>query len=154
MVTKVEAYRKRDGSIVRPHIRRTTTKDKTYKGYVNSWDEWLELRKQGYTAVGKDFDCSYNNLLQGGPQNKLITSLQGAPQKVGGDFDCSGNNFTSLKGAPQEVGGSFYCGYNNLTSLQGAPQKVGGDFDCNNTAKKFTEADVKKVSNVKGDIYI
>ena len=92
-----------------------------------------------------DFYCSYNeNLqsLQGAPQkvggnfncfnNENLQSLQGAPQKVGGDFNCYNNeNLQSLQGAPQKVGRDFDCSYNkNLQSLQGAPQKVGGTFYC------------------------
>jgi hypothetical protein len=41
-----------------------------------------------------------------------LTSLEGAPQSVGGYFSCSNNHLTSLKGAPQSVDGVFYC-YNN-----------------------------------------
>lgn len=29
--------------------------------------------------------------------------------KVNGSFDCSSNQLTSLEGAPKEVGGDFYC---------------------------------------------
>jgi hypothetical protein len=59
-----------------------------------------------------------------------LTSLEGCPSKVGGDFDCSRNKLTSLEGCPQEVGGDFECHWNQLTSLEGGPQKVGGWFDC------------------------
>ena len=60
------------------------------------------------------------------------SSLEGAPQEVGGDFYCSDcHSITSLKGAPQKVGGDFECHYCvSLKSLEGAPQKVGGDFSC------------------------
>ena len=55
-----------------------------------------------------------------------------APEKVGGDFNCSFcASLTSLEGAPQEVDGGFWC--NNcasLTSLEGAPKEINGDFDC------------------------
>ena len=69
-----------------------------------------------------DIDCSYNKL----------TTLRGAPQKIGGSFRCFGDELTSLKGAPQEIGGDFICANNELTTLEGAPQKVGGSFDCSN----------------------
>jgi hypothetical protein len=65
-------------------------------------------------------------------QSNQLTSLAGAPQEVGGYFDCSDNKLTSLVGAPQEVGGNFDCSRNNLTSLEGAPQKVVGGFHCLN----------------------
>ena len=73
------------------------------------------------TVWDGNFYCDYNQL----------TSLEGAPTKVGEYFDCSGNQLTSLKGAPSEVGKSFNCRNNKkLTSLEGAPSKVGGHFDC------------------------
>ena len=61
-----------------------------------------------------------------------LTSLEGAPQKVGGDFDCRMcTSLASLEGTPQEVGGTFSCyKCTSLTSLKGAPQEVGGNFYC------------------------
>ena len=62
-------------------------------------------------------------------ENKL-TSLEGAPREVSGDFYCMDNQLTSLKGAPEKVGWNFYCSYNQLTSLEGAPREVKRDFYC------------------------
>jgi hypothetical protein len=62
--------------------------------------------------------------------NNKLTSLLGAPTKVGGYFVCSYNSLTSLEGAPKEVGGGFYCYKNSLTSLEGAPREVRGNFSC------------------------
>ena len=90
-----------------------------------------------FGEISKFFDCSRNSLtsLDGAPQkvgggfrcysNKL-TSLEGAPQRVGGDFMCHSNQLVSLKGSPQIVAGSFYCSRNQLTSLEGAPPMVAG----------------------------
>ena len=92
-----------------------------------------------FGEVSKFFDCSRNSLtsLDGAPQkvgggfrcysNKL-TSLEGAPQTVGGDFMCHSNQLVSLKGSPQIVTGNFYCSRNQLTSLEGAPPMVAGIF--------------------------
>ena len=57
-----------------------------------------------------------------------LTSLEGAPQKVGRDFYCSTcTSLTSLEGSPQEVGMDFYCrNCPSLTSYEGAPKKIGG----------------------------
>ena len=57
-----------------------------------------------------------------------LTSLEGAPQKVGGNFYCSEcTSLTSLKGASQEIGGDFICSMcPSLKSLEGAPKKLGG----------------------------
>ena len=97
-----------------------------------------------FRNVGRDFYCSDNSL----------TSLEGAPSSVGGGFSCSNNSLTSLEGAPSSVGGSFYCSYNSLTSLKGAPSSVGGGFYCYNNKKKFTEAEVRAVCDVKGEIIV
>ena len=96
--------------------------------------------------VGGDFDCSSNNL----------TSLEGAPERVGGSFYCGGNKLTSLKDAPERVGGSFGCSGNILTSLEGAPERISGDFHCSSQRNgvKFSKEDVRKVSNVKGRIFV
>ena len=105
----------------------------------------------GFGTVKGNFDCHLCDLtsLEGAPQkvggnfyctnNNSLTSLEGAPQKVGKDFDCSLNKLTSLEGAPQEVGGSFDCSFNNLTTIKGAPQKVGGNFECNNNNLIYNE---------------
>jgi hypothetical protein len=95
-------------------------------------------------TVSGDFYC-YNNKL---------TTLKGAPTYVGGFFDCTYNNLTSLIGAPTNVGGNFHCYYNKLTSLDGAPTYVGGDFLCYGNTVKFTEAQVRAVCDVKGDVYV
>ena len=73
---------------------------------------------------------------------------------VSGHFDCTGNKLTSLTGAPTSVGGNFNCSYNKLTSLVGAPKTVDGDFYCYDNPVKFTEAQVRAVCDVKGDVYV
>jgi len=100
-----------------------------------------DFKEVRFGVVTRYFYCGHNYLtsLEGAPQevggdfhcsyNKL-TSLEGAPKKVVGGFDCSNSQLISLEGAPQEVGGDFDCSYNKLTSLVGAPQKVGRGFGC------------------------
>ena len=75
--------------------------------------------------IKNNFNCSYC---------ASLTSLKGAPQKVGRDFACHDcASLTTLEGAPKEVSRDFYCSNcNTLTSLEGAPQKVGRDFYCYN----------------------
>ena len=85
-----------------------------------------------------NFDCSYLDLI----------SLEGAPEKVGGVFDCGHcRELTSLEGAPKEVGKHFYCdSCSSLTSLKGAPEKVGGAFACSNCDRLISlEGAPKKV---------
>ena len=95
--------------------------------------------------ISKVFDCSHCNSLK---------SLEGAPRKVGGTFYCSNcQSLKSLKGAPEKVGGTFDCSYcQSLKTLEGAPKEVGRNFSCDKCKVKFTEDDVKKISDVKGEI--
>ena len=70
--------------------------------------------------------------------NKL-TSLEGAPLHIGGNFWCTDNKLTSLEGAPKIVGGEFICSFNMLTSLEGIHnqiKKIGGSFACENNPIK------------------
>jgi hypothetical protein len=97
------------------------------------------------TKINGQFDCGSNQL----------TTLEGAPEEVGNGFNCSDNKLKSLIGAPKIIlHGDFRCNYNFLSSLEGAPKEVGGNFLCGHNNVKFTIADVKKVCNVKGNIYV
>jgi hypothetical protein len=118
-----------------------------------------------FGKVTGDFYCDNNQLtsLEGAPQSvgdsficydNQLTSLMGAPKSVGDSFYCHNNRLTNLEGAPQSIVGSFDCSNNQLTSLIGAPKSVGGDFDCKSNRIKFTEDDVRAVSDVKGRIIL
>ena len=92
-------------------------------------------------SVGGTFDCSRNKL----------TSLINAPKYVDGTFYCHYNELTSLKGSKETViDEHFYCTNNKLTSLEGAPKTVNGHFFCYQNPVKFTEKQVRSVSDVKG----
>jgi hypothetical protein len=135
---------------------------KFYCRYCSS----LESLEGGPKKVSGDFRCSYCNsltTLKGAPEEvggsvycsycKSLKSIEDAPKKVGGGFSCCGNkSLKSLKGAPEELNGGFNCSdCPSLTSLKGAPKKVGMDFSCRGI--KFTDEDVRKVSEIKGFIY-
>jgi len=113
--------------------------------------------------VGGNFYCGNNKLtsLTNAPKfvsgfflcnyNKL-TTLEGSPSSVGGSFYCRNNNLTSLEGAPKSVGLDFDCSNNKLTSLEFAPKTVNGHFFCYQNSVKFTEDQVRAVSDVKGGV--
>ncbi len=112
-----------------------------------------------FGEVKKCFDCSYNQLssLKGAPQkvgehfwcqNNGLTSLEGAPREVGGDFHCDNNRLTSLEGAPQKAGRDFWCNNNQLTSLEGAPREVKGVFYCHNNGLTSLEGAPREVGGV------
>ena len=116
-------------------------------------------------TVHGDFDCSETALtsLVGAPStvdgefschNNRLTSLAGAPRTVGGSFCCSYNPITSLVGAPRVVGLHLFCNDCQLTSLAGAPQMVGGDVFLRwGNPRRFTEAEVRAVIDVKGKVH-
>jgi len=64
------------------------------------------------------------------PCNLGLVSLEGAPSKVAGNFNCSDNSLLSLNGGPKDVAGAFDCRNNKLLSLKDAPDYVGTNFIC------------------------
>lgn len=99
-----------------------------------------------FGTVGGDFNCSMTQItsLEGCPREiggdfnaenckKLIT-LKGAPKVVNGDFFVMGcDSLVSLEGSPDVVHGSFHCSESGIKSLQGATKEVGGGFYCSQT---------------------
>lgn len=106
----------------------------------------LENLKGAPKKVGGNFSCVYCEGLK---------SLEGSPEEVGGNFICSEcKSLKSLEGSPNKVGGNFSCrDCKSLKTIKGAPKEVGKNFDCSNCGSQFTEDDVKKVSNVKREIF-
>ena len=92
-----------------------------------------------FNIVSIDFDCDTNKL----------TTLEGAPKKVGRNFCCALNQLTTLKGSPEKVGGYFSCTFNKLTTLEGGPKKVGGNFYCTNN--RLVSVEYKGI--IKGGLY-
>ena len=115
----------------------------------------------GTYAINKDNTVDVNGSVyvkQRNISNPLISLVNKLFRfgNVSVNFDCRFQaKLASLKGAPEKVGGDFAC-FNciNLISLKGAPKKVGGDFYCKRGSIQFTKEDVKKVCNVKGEIFV
>jgi hypothetical protein len=96
-----------------------------------------------FNKIDGYFDCSCSKL----------NSLKGCPKEVNGYFSCSNNKLSSLKYCPEIVNGSFNCCNNKLTSLKYCPKEINNDFWCSGNSKKFTEEYIKKVCNVKDEIF-
>jgi hypothetical protein len=77
--------------------------------------------------------------------NNILTTLEGAPVKVGGSFDCGFNELTSLKGGPEIVGRDYRCWGNKLITLIGCPEEVGGAFNCDSNQLTTLEGAPKKI---------
>lgn len=88
------------------------------------------------------FDISNNELtsLEGCPQSVLkdfncshnnLESLMGGPKKAN-EFDCSYNKLKNLSYCPKEVFEHFNCSHNELVSIKGSPRNIKGHFNCSN----------------------
>jgi hypothetical protein len=98
-----------------------------------------------FGKVGGHFSC----------HNTRLVSLEGAPYQIAGFFWVHHNNLTNLTGSPKYILGSYWVNSNNLVSLEGCPEEVNHNFYIkDNTGIKFTEEDIRKVCNVKGEIII
>ncbi len=126
-------------------------------GYFDCNHEGLsDFKGVRFGVIKRDFECRSNQLttLEGAPRevignfvcaNNGLTTLEGSPQRVGGSFYCQDNLLTTLEGAPREVGGNFYFYNNQLTTLEGAPREVGGYFNCEDNQLTSLEGAPQKV---------
>jgi len=78
--------------------------------WLNAWTRgtWKLNPETGEVDVDGDFDCSGRNF-------KDFKGVRFGT--VGQNFYCDNNHLTSLEGAPQEVGGDFFCYDNPVTSI-------------------------------------
>lgn len=135
-VFKVSKTINADGKYEVSSVYGVVVTNKEIESLTNGLFVWTEARC---------FDCSDCYLLtslEGAPEKvgekftcfrcRSLKTLEGAPKEVGITFDCSScKSLTSLEGAPREVGGSFVCSYcDDLVSLSGSPEAVGKIFDC------------------------
>ena len=118
------------------------------EGRLEKHSQVLEKMIKAYVKNGSKSDLNLNgmNLTKFPDVLKYV--------EVGGDFYCDNNQLKSLVGAPESVGQDFDCSDNQLTSLVGAPTSVDGTFYCKNNPVKFTEKQIRSVSNVKGMIFV
>lgn len=113
-VFKVSKTINADGKYEVSSVYGVVVTNKEIESLTNGLFVWTEARC---------FDCS---------DCYLLTSLEGAPEKVGEKFTCFRcRSLKTLEGAPREVGRSFVCSYcDALVSLSGSPGAVGKIFDC------------------------
>lgn len=113
-VFKVSKTINADGKYEVSSVYGVVVTNKEIESLTNGLFVWTEARS---------FDCS---------DCYLLTSLEGAPEKVGEKFTCFRcRSLKTLEGAPCEVGRSFVCSYcDALVSLSGSPGAVGKIFDC------------------------
>ena len=109
----------------RPTIRSDGSVDVV--GDVETMERDLLKIPVKFGTVTGDFNASFT----------LITSLINSPRRVGGFCSFYYTNITSLEGAPEYVGGNFIVSAcRKLDSLTGAPKKIGGFFGCDHNNHK------------------
>ena len=120
-----------------------------YDRDLNPIDPPDEINKDFYISDGNDLTS-----LEGSPRivngefrfsGTKITSLEGCSQKVR-DFWCQGcKSLKSLEGAPKIVDGDFTVEFMKITSLEGMPREVGKNFSCSNTRIASLEGCPEKI---------
>jgi hypothetical protein len=87
------------------------------------------------------FGASPSSILTPNPNGNIdefhntLTSLEGSPETVNGDFGISSNHLlTSLKFGPKYVSGDYQVNDCDLISLVGSPNTIGCDFNISNNA--------------------
>ena len=79
-----------------------------------------------------------------------LTSLEGCPKIIRGDFRCGNNSLQSLVGGPERVEGSYYCGRNLLQSLDGIASYIDGHLTFENNPIESIAGIHKKISYLGG----
>lgn len=134
----------------------------TIKGYLNCNFNKLTSLKGCPKIIFGSFYCYSNNLksLKYSPDKigvdwditgNYITSLKGCQKTIYGNFYCNNNKLKSLKYCPVIVGKNFSCANNHLTSLEHGPKEVGGEYICYNNKNKFLIKTIK--CKVKSIVY-
>jgi len=81
-----------------------------------------------------------------------ITSLEGCPDIIHGNFIFYSNHIKSLSFGPQKVEGIYNVKLNELESLEGIAKEIDGNLDVSVNEKDFTMQDVPKDVTIKGKI--
>ena len=86
------------------------TEDDIFKPF--SFEEFIQKKLKDCT-VNSDGTYSSNGDVDLSGLGLVILPVKF--KEVKGNFDCTNNKLTSLEGAPEKVGGNFYCSYNPVS---------------------------------------
>jgi hypothetical protein len=85
---------------------------------------------------------------------KNLTSLEGCPEVVNGEFDVDHNSsLSSLIGGPKEVGDYFSANHCGLTSLEGIPTRIGSSLYLNGNPLTSLKG-INQLKEMSGRIHI
>jgi len=108
-----------------PNEKITINEDKSVQVFDDVYIK-PELVKNGKLII--NFDKIYGNFCI---QELHLTSLDGCPKFITGNFTCDLNDLPNLINGPITVAGYYACSNNKLTSLEGCPNIIHGDFFVN-----------------------
>jgi len=131
----------------------------TVEKHINDmWDQLFDYDENGNRTarykIGtwkgtwscKDNTCKDSpRVVQGRFMASMLTSLEGCPYIVGGDFDITASMLNNLVGGPVAVSGNYYCTRCHLKSLDGAPLTTSHTFDCSDNDLITLEGAPKQV---------
>ena len=90
--------------------------------------ELFESPERSFRNVCGRVDDPY--IVDLGCAQRRITSLEGCPSLILGDFTCYDNHLVSLKGGPSRVEGYYTCSKNYLKDLDGVASYMADAFNC------------------------
>jgi len=74
--------------------------------------------------------------------------------KCAGAFIIDGMEFDFMQGCPKTVDGDFHVADNEIKALTGSPEYVGGDYNIRGNPGNFSVADIEKICEVAGKIFV
>ena len=111
-------------------------------GKFNAWANKPDYIKFNYIRGNLDIS-----------NNKNLENLEGCPKEISGSLYCQNSHIKSLIGAPEYIGGDFNCYNNELKNLDGFPMEIIGYVSIAKNPGKFTEDEIRKVSNIEGKVF-
>jgi hypothetical protein len=75
-------------------------------------------------------------------------------KKINKDLHCYMNKLSSFQYLPEEIGGDLFVSDNQFATLEYFPKRIGGTVDIQHNPGEFTEAQVRAVCKVGGDVRV
>lgn len=120
--------------------------EKWMKKAFEEWSVDYKLNSDGTITLNQELEIMDVDLSPGFPPYIKFKEIKD-------DINLDYCELKYLSGFPETIEGYFSVESNNLTSLEGCPKVVKSDFFCRGNPGKFTEADVRKICEVHGEVY-
>ena len=131
-------------------------------GYYNCSYNNIKTLENSIKFVGGDFVCYDNQILslKNLPDFKgdlicyhnKLKDLEGLPKIFNGSIDVSFNELISLLGCSEIIKGNLNIKNNKLNYVKYIAKEIDGNLNCLFNSSRFHENDIRKISNIKGNI--